>query len=192
MSFVIRPATRRDALHLAALIDIAGHGIEVPFWIDQSEEEHAPLAAARRLAMDEESLPYHHSKAHLLESDGEIAAGVFGDLIPDTPQIHPDEPDYLLPLLELENACPGYWAVIGIAVFPEFRGRGMSRQLLDHALSQARLKGAKGLSIVVEDTNTQAIGLYRRWGFADRETKRWLPYGKRTGPNTWVLLTKEF
>jgi hypothetical protein len=66
MSFVIRPATRRDALHLAALIDIAGHGIEVPFWIDQSEEEHAPLAAARRLAMDEESLPYHYSKTDLL------------------------------------------------------------------------------------------------------------------------------
>ena len=191
MDFLIRPATPRDALHVAALIDVAGHGIELPYWIDQSGEDHAPLATARRLTKDDDSLPYHFSRAHLLECGGEVAAGLIGDVVVEAPEQQSDIPDHIRPLLELESAAPGYWSVVGIAVFPEFRGKGMSRQLLDYAFKLATLKGAKGLSIVVEDTNTQAIGLYRRWGFMDRETRPWLPYGGRTGPNSWVLLTRD-
>ena len=187
--FTIRPATRNDALHVAALVDLAGHGIEVEHWINSVDHDHSPLSAARQMIIADETLPYHLSKAHLLEIDGEVAAGLIGGLVASGTVIEAQFPGYYGPLLELESFVPGYWAVICVAVYPEFRGQGLARRLLDHAAAEARRLKAPGLSIVVEDSNTRALTLYRNWGFSDRETRAWLPYGGRSGPKNWVLLT---
>lgn len=190
--FTIRPATRNDALHVAALVDLAGHGIEVEHWINSAGDDHSPLAAARQMIIADETLPYHLSKAHLLEIDGEVAAGLIGGLITAGAEIEAQFPDYYGPLLELESFVPGYWAVICVAVYPEFRRQGLARRLLDHAAAEARRLKASGLSIVVEESNTKALALYRDWGFSERETRPWLPYGGRSGPKNWVLLTRTF
>jgi ribosomal protein S18 acetylase RimI-like enzyme len=186
----IRPAQRNDALHVAALVDIAGHGIEAEFWRDNVDDDLSPIAAARRLIIEDKTLPYHLSKAFVLEVDGEVAGLMVGGLVPEVKTIDAEFPRYFKPLLELENLAVGFWAVIGVAVYREFRGRGLARQLLDHAEILARRANARGLSIVVEDTNRSAITLYRNWGFVDRETRPWLSFNGRTGPQNWVLLTK--
>jgi ribosomal protein S18 acetylase RimI-like enzyme len=192
MSTLIRPAQRNDALHVAALIDIAGHGIEADFWAENVDGDGSPISAARRLILDNHDLPYHLSRAWVVDIDGEIAGGLVGSLNPDAPSPAVDFPSYFEPLLELETLVPGYWAVIAVAVYREFRGRGLARTLLDHARDQAKSLSAPGLSIVVEDTNSAAISLYRRWGFVDLETRPWLPYRGRMGPRSWVLLTHRF
>ena len=192
MSTLIRPAQKNDALHVAALVDIAGHGIEAEFWRDNVDDDQSPIAAARRLIIEDETLPYHLSKAFILEVDGDVAGLMVGGLVPAAKKIDAEFPRYFAPLLELENLAVGFWAVIGVAVYHEFRGRGLARELLDHAEILARRSKAKGLSIVVEDTNTPAIKLYRNWGFKDRETRPWLPFNGRTGPANWVLLTRSF
>lgn len=190
MVISIRSAQRNDALHVAALVDIAGHGIEAEFWRDNVDDDLSPIAAARRLIIEDKTLPYHLSKAFVLEVDGEVAGLMVGGLVPEVKTIDAEFPRYFKPLLELENLAVGFWAVIGVAVYREFRGRGLARQLLDHAEILARRANARGLSIVVEDTNTPAITLYRNRGFVDRETRPWLPFNGRTGPQNWVLLTK--
>jgi ribosomal protein S18 acetylase RimI-like enzyme len=190
MVISVRQAERNDALHVAALIDIAGHGIEAELWNDNVDADQSPIAAARRMIIEDVALPYHLSKAYLLEVDGEIAGGLIGGPVPEVKVALTGYPSYFEPLLELESRVPGYWAVIGVAVYQEFRGQGLARHLLDHAEFLARRQRSKGLSIVVEDTNTVAIMLYHRWGFQDYETRPWLSFNGRTGPKKWVLLTR--
>jgi ribosomal protein S18 acetylase RimI-like enzyme len=56
--------------------------------------------------------------------------------------------------------------VLGVAVHPDHRGRGVGKALLELALSQC-----PGLFEMVElkaiDANPQAIGLYRKFGFVE-------------------------
>ena len=49
MIISIRQAERNDALHVAALIDIAGHGIEAELWNSKIDSDQSPIAAARRM-----------------------------------------------------------------------------------------------------------------------------------------------
>jgi ribosomal protein S18 acetylase RimI-like enzyme len=74
---------------------------------------------------------------------------------------------------------------------PEFRGRGLAARLLDHAGGLAGDAGARGLSIVVEDTNQAAIALYKKQGFEVAEVMPWVAYGDRLGPREWVMLTRQ-
>lgn len=188
----IRSARRSDAAHVAVLMDIAGHGIEAEFWARQPDGDHSALAAARRLVIEDRTLPYHLSRVSVLEVDNEVAGAVIGGLVEEQPVVTAGFPDHFAPLLELESRVAGYWTVVGLALYPEFRGRGLARRLLAHAEDLARQAGAKGMSIVVEDSNLRAIALYRAVGFRDRETRPWRPYGGRSGPLHWVLLDRRF
>lgn len=186
----IRPARKNDAMHVAALMDIAGHGIEAEFWAQNRDAEGSVLAAARARVLGDESLPYHISRAHLLEVDGDVAAALIGGLVPPDAEVPAGFPSYFAPLLELEAHATGHWAVIGLAVYPEYRGRGLGSVLLRHAEDCALEAAAVGLSLVVEDSNAGALALYRRHGFVLREQRRWLPYAERRGPENWLLLTR--
>ncbi len=192
MADIIRRAEKRDALHVAAIVDMAGHGIEADFWADNVGDDHSPLSAARRLIIEDTTLPYHLSKAFVLESNGEVIGGMVGAKAESSSIIEAEFPPHFAPLLELESFVPGFWAVICVAIYPEYRGRGLSRRLLDFAREEARRVDSKGLSIVVEDSNTPALSLYRNWGFSERETRAWIPYGNRRGPTNWILLTRPF
>lgn len=191
MTVSIRRAVKGDAPHIAALMDIAGHGIESEFWAANRDGDHSALSAIRTGIIADTSLPYHLSKVFLLETEGEVAAGLVGSLVTD-PEIPGGFPPCFAPLLELESRVVGYWTVVAIAVYPEFRGRGFAHVLLDHARSRAEMDGAEGLSIVVEDSNAAALSLYRRWGFREFGSLPWLSYAGRTGPERWLLLTLPF
>ncbi len=55
--------------------------------------------------------------------------------------------------------------ILDIAVAPDLRGRGLARQLMEHACSLAREKGAEVVALEVRDGNHAAISLYERLGF---------------------------
>jgi ribosomal protein S18 acetylase RimI-like enzyme len=185
----IRKADTGDALQVAAILDIAGHGIDMDYWMKCRDSDRSVLSAARRLVLEDHKLPYHYSRAHMLELDGRVAGGLIGGLIGEGPAFGEWSP-HLEPLVTLENRVPGFWNILAIAVYAEFRSKGLASKLLDHAVQLASQTGARGLSIVVEDTNTAAIALYRKKGFAEAESLPWIAYGGRSGPNTWVMLTR--
>ena len=54
-----------------------------------------------------------------------------------------------------------------LAVLPEYRGSGVGRALLQAAEDRARQKGCCKLTLEVQDDNTRARTLYRRFGFDD-------------------------
>jgi ribosomal protein S18 acetylase RimI-like enzyme len=54
-----------------------------------------------------------------------------------------------------------------LAVLPQYRGIGAGRALLQAAEEHARRKGCCKLTLEVQEDNTRARALYRRFGFAD-------------------------
>lgn len=53
-----------------------------------------------------------------------------------------------------------------MAVNPALRGKGFGRALIGHAISQAKLNGAKSLYLLSNTVLAPAISLYERFGFA--------------------------
>lgn len=58
-----------------------------------------------------------------------------------------------------------WWRIYSVAVAPESRGQGLSRQLLNEAISRAKNNGAAGLRLEVSVSNHLAYQLYLRLGF---------------------------
>ncbi|ESY65723.1 GNAT family N-acetyltransferase [Mesorhizobium sp. B283B1A] len=191
MSAHIRPAQRNDALHVAAIVDIAGHGIDLESWMNSSGDDHAVLEAARRAASADAGSPYHFSKAHLVEVDGTIAGGLVGEMLSHNQDHAIEVSPALMPLVTLETRLAGYWSVLAVAVYSEFRGRGLATGLLSRAGELAGVAGAKGLCLVVEDTNLPAISVYERLGFAVADRLPWVAYGGRSGPREWLMMKRD-
>jgi ribosomal protein S18 acetylase RimI-like enzyme len=55
--------------------------------------------------------------------------------------------------------------VLGIALLPEFRNRGIGRQLIDRTLVAARTSGFHRIELTVREKNANAIELYKTVGF---------------------------
>ena len=56
--------------------------------------------------------------------------------------------------------------LFGLYVVPPFRKQGFARQLVEHALSEARLiNHARLIQLSVSETNTAAVALYQHYGF---------------------------
>ena len=190
MDVKIRPARKNDAAHVAVLMDIAAHGIESAFWAAEQDPDHSLLSVARTRIIEDTSLAYHLSRSRLLDVGGDVAGVLIGGIVQADAGIPSGFPPFLAPVLELETAAANHWAVIAVAIYPEHRGRGLAKLLLNHALELAVGERAAGLSLVVEDTNTPALSLYSGMGFVERDSRPWLPYGTRRGPSRWLLLTR--
>jgi mycothiol synthase len=52
-----------------------------------------------------------------------------------------------------------------VGVLPQWRGRGLGRELLRWGVAQLRARGAGRIQLSVEAENELALGLYRRTGF---------------------------
>lgn len=80
------------------------------------------------------------------------------------------------PFEELDDPPGTYGVITDVVVLPSHRGRGIGRELLEHAEAFARAAGARELRIGVLSANSGARRLYRQSGFVPHLevlTKRW-------------------
>jgi ribosomal protein S18 acetylase RimI-like enzyme len=63
-------------------------------------------------------------------------------------------------------------AVFGMALFPDFRGRGLGGGLLTAAEEWARATGVEKVTLAVFATNTPAIRMYQRLGYEEEGRRR--------------------
>jgi mycothiol synthase len=83
-----------------------------------------------------------------------------------------DEPDRPIAWAKAEHELTeggvrrGYIPFVG--VLPEWRGRGLGRELLRWAIANVRAAGAETIELSVEAANDRALGLYRRTGFTPK------------------------
>lgn len=66
----------------------------------------------------------------------------------------------------------GEWQLSNVAVYPEYRGRGIAGQLCDAALDQIRAAGGQRVYLQVRSDNLVAHTLYEHRGFARYDTVR--------------------
>ena len=62
------------------------------------------------------------------------------------------------------------WYIFNVATHPDFRGRGLARQLVTAALSHIRARGGRRVLLDVRADNVPAYQLYRSLGFLHLET----------------------
>ena len=70
---------------------------------------------------------------------------------------------------------------LGMGLLPEYRGRGLGRQLAVHAIRAARQMGIERIELEVFASNTAAIALYRALGFVTE--------GTNGVPESWTART---
>lgn len=79
---------------------------------------------------------------------------------------------FLVAQIGFPNSDGPEWELENIAVLPEFRRRGLGRELLAVLLAQARLHGAARILLEVRESNRAAIRLYEAAGFQQLGRRR--------------------
>jgi ribosomal protein S18 acetylase RimI-like enzyme len=65
-----------------------------------------------------------------------------------------------------ERPIYAHGGVLGMGLLPQFRGQGIGTKLIRSVLAAARTAGLHRVELTVRETNTGAIALYRKVGFA--------------------------
>lgn len=77
----------------------------------------------------------------------------------------------------------GTWIVANVAVYPDFRRRGLARQMMRATLEHIQRQGGRAVILQVDDENLGAFDLYRQLGFTHLTTRRqWSRSGRSFVP----------
>lgn len=66
----------------------------------------------------------------------------------------------------------GEGELLRIAVLPEYRGRGLSKKLMDSMAEYSRKKKAEAMSLEVRRSNEKARNLYESYGFSVESVRK--------------------
>ncbi|WP_420409301.1 GNAT family N-acetyltransferase [Hoeflea sp.] len=185
----IRPATRADSADLAILDDIASSGLASWLWsaaVVRGEASTALERGRQRFAAGEGDISWRN--AVIAEVDGDVA-GMSVSYELASPADAAEAPDAVLkPLYELLAAIKGHRYIDALAVYSRHRERGVGRGLMRHEID--RSQGAT-VSLITEDDNETALGLYRGLGFAEVARRRCTKFSQQQTTREWVLMTRQ-
>ncbi len=188
---IIRRAELDDCLAIAELAQLAGEGIPGVLWADsQRPGETLEQAGARSAAIEDNHFSYRN--AWLAGIDDTTAGMLLGYRLPaaaDNRERPQDFPDFIRPMIELEQCVPESYYVNMLATYPRYQGRGVGTRLMHETDRLARAAGATTISILVFGHNTGALRLYRRLGF-DLVTRRPMAASPTTPAGEILLLTR--
>lgn len=187
----LRTATRADGADLAVLIDIAAEGMAAYFWRQTVDDAESPVERGRERALRDDG-GFSYRNAILVEQDGMTAGVLIGYPLTDDKADLADIPDLIRPLIELELEVPGYWYVNVLAVYREYRGRGLGTLLLRHADAIAQELGCKGTALIVASGNPLAKKLYARAGYREVARRKAIDYPTGRQGQEWILMTRPF
>jgi len=190
----IRPAIRTDAADLTILDNLAGHSIPLVFWRDQSTSDRTEdaLAHGRDRLADDDAF-YNWKKARVAIANDMIAGMHITYVMPE-----PDEEVESIkqssaafkPVFELYDLCTDHWFIDALAVYPSQQGNGIGKMLFDDSIATGKTNGATTMSLIVEDTNEAAYGLYSSYGFEVVTQKSFIPFEGAREINEWLLMSR--
>jgi ribosomal protein S18 acetylase RimI-like enzyme len=168
--FQFRPAQKPECRTIASLYSISSDGVADYIWTKLAEPGEDILDVGQRRYERENSLfSYQNCTLATLGENGQTIVGMlvaFPMVVDETAT--PEEDPVLAPYSRLEENNSYY--VCGVAVFPEYRNRGIGTQLMALAETHAITKGFAKLSLIVFEQNQGAKRLYEHLGY--REVKR--------------------
>ena len=187
----IRPATKTDCRAIAELALMAGEGIPAYFW-EQSRLATQDIAevGAQNAASETENFSYRNVQVAVIE--GRIAGMLLAYRLPESQQACnlDDYPDFIRPLIELEQCVPGSFYINMLATYPRYRGRAVGTRLMDRAETLAASAGCNLLSVEVFEQNAGALRLYQRLGYTVVERRPVVPHACHPYEGHLALLTK--
>lgn len=187
-----RRATLADAPAMAELVNMAGEGIPLYLWTRMAEAGQSPWEIGQERARRETGA-FSYRNAIVREQDGEVIACLVGYALETTsaPVDYSEVPPMFVPMQQLEDMVPGTWYVNVLATYPDHRGKGYGRGLLDIAEASATGLGLHGMSIIVADSNIGARRLYERQGYRECGSRPMVKEDWQSPGYRWVLLVKE-
>ena len=184
----LRPARKSECRTIARLYALSSDGVSEYVWSREAAPGEALLDVGRRRYERETSL-FSYKNCTLATLDETVLGMMVA--FPVTARDAPPAPDpdpVLAPYAKLE-ACPSYY-VCGVAVFPEYRGRGIGERLMALAEERARALDFHQLSLVVFEKNTGAKRLYERLGYRERAREAIVPHPLIRCTGDAVLMVK--
>jgi ribosomal protein S18 acetylase RimI-like enzyme len=188
----IRKATREDCRRIAELALIAGEGIPAFFW-EQSRQEGQTIEDVGAINAASEQANFSYRNAHLALVDDAVAGLLLAYRLPDAESAEDLEgfPEFIRPLIELEQCVPGSFYVNMLAAYPEYRNRGVGSRLMGIVDRLAADAGCSTISIEVFEQNEGALRLYKRLGYRVVERRPVVEHPCHPYSGSVVLLTKE-
>ena len=85
--------------------------------------------------------------------------------------VKPPQPDSIVQIYR----DPHTWSIAQYAVHPDFKGRGVGRELHERAVQLARSCGARTMALDTAAPAERLIAMYRRWGYEAVGEVDWRP-----------------
>lgn len=187
----IRKAVKSDAKDIAKLALIAGEGIPAYFWA-QSAKQEQPIEAvgAARLLSEKDNFSYRN--VHVAVIDDNVAAMILAYRLPDADNAEDlDElPEFIRPLVELEQCVPASFYINMIATYPQYRNMSIGTKLMSIVDELATITGCTLSSIEVFDQNKGALRLYQHLGYKITEARRVVPHACHPYDGQILMLTR--
>ena len=160
-----RPAKKEECRIIAELYSISSNGVANYIWTKLAKPGEDILDVGERRYEREDTF-FSYKNCTIVEVDGVISGMMVA--FPMVADDEVDEDPVLAPYSRLEEDNSYY--ICGVALYPEYRGKGIGHQFMALAKKQAILEGLHKLSLVVFEDNENALGIYQELGY--KEVKR--------------------
>lgn len=184
----LRPARKDECLTIARLYSISSDGVTDYVWTKRAKPGQDILDVGRRRYEREDSV-FSYRNCTIVEVEG----GIAGMLVAFPLRCDPDEVEddpVLKPYAELEEDCSYY--ISSIALFPEYRNRGLGGRLLAAAEADATRAGCHSMSLIVFDQNAGAVRFYKRHGYVEQRRAAVMPHPLIHFTGDALLMVKAF
>jgi ribosomal protein S18 acetylase RimI-like enzyme len=172
MNVGIRQARKSDCRTIAELYRMASDGVSDYIWTNLAETGEDLLDVGQR-RYEREDTVFSYRNASIVECESGIAGMLVAfSIIVDESYVE-DDP-ILAPYGLLEE--PDSFYICAMAVFPEYRGRGIGHRLLDLAEEKARNQELNKLSLIVFEQNEGARRLYESYGYVETAREAVVPH----------------
>ena len=188
-----RNATEDDCTELALIRDIAGRRMPSYLWSQEVGQGQSYFEYGREKIRTDANYNGYFKNWLVAESQSKFVGAFFGFSVEDPyPEIDLDAvPECFRPCIELEGVASGCWLLQAIAILPQYRGKGLARQLLGKAESVATDSGTNRIALQVEEVNEVAFKTYRSNGYVEVDRRPYVHFPGSKDTGDVVLMWKE-
>lgn len=162
-----RAAKREDCRQIAELYRLSSDGVADYLWTKLAMPGEGILDVGERCYERKDSV-YSYKNCSIVEVGGDVAGMMVAFPIASGDAGEVDNDPVLGPYRRLQEDNSYY--ICGVALFPEYQGKGLGHQFMALAKQQAMLRQLNKLSLVVFENNTNAMHIYKDLGY--KEIKR--------------------
>jgi len=185
--FTFRPAVKSECRTIAELYRISSDGVAEYIWTKIAKHGEDVIDVGQWRYEQEDSV-FSYRNCSMVDWKGKTAGMIIAFPMEIDDEYVESDP-VLVPYSKLEE--PASYYICGMAVFPEYRGRGIGTQLLMLAEKHAHGHGLPKLSLIVFEQNEGAKRLYERRGYYEKAHEPVVPHRLIHFDGRVVLMVKD-